>query len=320
MSVVFMFPGQSSRYPGMLSELAALDERNRLLLETASDVLDRDLVAHFSEDNPDAYRRNGDVQLGVFLANHLSLQLLQAAGIRAVASLGLSLGEWNHLVHIGALSFHQALRAVAARGAAYDAGPRGAMASVFPMELDELQAVVDGIELPGVLEITNLNSPRQQVLSGETAAVEEAVRVLEDEHFIQAVIIERQVPMHSSLFEPVGRAFREVLEGLDFASPRLPYLPNRVGRLLHEPTQAEFVELLSSHVHRPVLWRKSIDLVVESWPDVVLVEVGPKAVLYNLLDRKWHRGVHKLHTDTNEDKAAQLDQVIATLRSHGAKG
>ena len=34
MSVVFMFPGQSSRYPGMLSELAGLDERNRLLVET----------------------------------------------------------------------------------------------------------------------------------------------------------------------------------------------------------------------------------------------------------------------------------------------
>jgi [acyl-carrier-protein] S-malonyltransferase len=158
------------------------------------------------------------------------------------------------------------------------------------------------------------------VLSGETSAIERAVQVLEDEHFLQAVIIERQVPMHSSLFEPVGKSFRAVLEGLDFATPRLPYLPNRHGELHAEPTKADFVDLLSSHVHQPVLWRKSIDLVMQTWPDAVLVEVGPKAVLYNLLDRKWHRGVSKLHTDTNEDKAAHLDEVFASLRSQGSKG
>ncbi|MBW2528600.1 MAG: ACP S-malonyltransferase [Deltaproteobacteria bacterium] len=320
MNVVFMFPGQSSRYPGMLSELAALDERNRLLIETASDLLDRDLAAHYSADNPDAYACNQDVQIGVFLANHLFLQLVQAAGVRADASLGLSLGEWNHLVHVGALSFPQALEAVEARGAAYDAGPRGAMASVFPIGFDELQESVDGITDAGVLEITNLNSPRQQVLSGETKAIERAVQVLEDEHYLQAVIIERQVPMHCSTFQPVGVEFRKVLETLDFAKPRLPYLPNRLAELLPEPSKSDFVDLLSTHVHEPVLWKKSIDLVVETFPDPVLVEVGPKRVLFNLLDRKWHRGVAKLHTDTNEDKAAHLEQVLAELGAGGAKG
>lgn len=314
-----MFPGQSSRYPGMLSDLVALDERNRLLLGTASDLLGRDLEAHYAAEGEEPFRCNLDVQLGVFLANHMWLSLLQSAGIRADASLGLSLGEWNHLVHIGALSFPQALQAVAARGAAYDAGPRGAMASVFPVGADELRAIVEGLEPRGVLEITNLNSPRQQVLSGESAAIEQAVAVLEEEHYLQAVIIEQQVPMHSSLFEPVGAAFRSTLEQLDFRLPRLPYLPNRLAELLREPTPDDFIDLLSTHVHQPVLWQRSVDLVLETWPDATLVEVGPKAVLYNLLDRKWHRGVAKLHTDSTDDKAAHLGTVIATLQELGSE-
>lgn len=313
MTVVLMFPGQSSRYPGMLSKLSELSDRNRFLLDAASDLLGRDLHAHYREDNAEAYGCNRDVQIGMFLANHMFLQQLQAAGVRAAGSLGLSLGEWNHLVHIGALSFRDALLAVEQRGVAYDEGPRGAMASVFPLELSELDAFLERFRQRGVIEVTNLNSPRQQVIAGELGLVEEVVAALEDELYIQAVIIERRVPMHSSLFEPVGAHFREYLQGLTFQSPELPYLPNRLGAFVPEPDQQQFVDLLSSHVHQPVLWRQSIDLVVETWPELVLVEVGPKAVLFNLLDRKWHRHTTKLHTDSNDDTAAHLDQIIAEL-------
>jgi [acyl-carrier-protein] S-malonyltransferase len=314
MNVVYMFPGQSSRYPGMLPKLTQMSAESRQLVELGSELLHRDLGAHYREDNADAYGCNLDVQLGVFLANHLFLRLLESAGVTAVGSLGLSLGEWNHLVHIGAVSFGDALLAVAERGAAYDAGPRGAMASVFPLALEELEPVVAGIQGLGVLEVVNLNSPRQQVISGDTAAVEEAVRVLEDELGVHAVMIERQVPMHSSLFEPVGARFRQALARVPFQRPRLPYLPNRLAELIAEPSTAQLVDLLSSHVHQPVLWARSIDLVVRTWPDLTLVEVGPKAVLFNLLDRKWHRGVRKLHTDSTKDTAAQLEQVLQQLR------
>ncbi len=320
MSLVFMFPGQSSRYPGMLHKIAAIDDGGWELVEEASDLLGQDLKQHYREDNPDAYGCNKDVQIGVFLANHLFLRLLGKAGIAAEASLGLSLGEWNHLVHIGVVSFRDALQAVWQRGAAYDDGPRGAMASVFPIELEELQAVAQKVSAKtGVVEVVNLNSPRQHVLSGKAEAIDHAVRILDDEYYVQAVIIERDVPMHSSVFVPVGARFAEYLERVHFSSPTLPYLPNRLAQWLTEPDSKQFIELLSTHVYQPVLWRKSIDLVMQRWPDATLVEVGPKAVLYNLLDRKWHRGVRKFHTDSNEaksklDKTEHLAAVIAELK------
>jgi len=207
MTLVFMFPGQSSRYPGMLTKLTGLHPRNRELLGRASELLGRDLAAHYREDNPEVFARNRDVQIGVFLANHMFLQILEHAGLTADVSLGLSLGEYNHLVQIGALDFEQALRTVEERGEAYDAGPRGAMASVFPIELEALQDVARraAAAADGVLEVVNLNSPRQHVLSGDQRALETALKLLEEEEgFVQAVVIERQVPMHCSTFAPVG--------------------------------------------------------------------------------------------------------------------
>jgi [acyl-carrier-protein] S-malonyltransferase len=316
MTLIYMFPGQSSRYPGMIPKLAGLHPRNREVLEASSDILGRDLAAHYAADNPDAYGCNRDVQIGVFLTSHMFLQLLSAGGLEAEASLGLSLGEWNHLVHIEALPFREALLAVEQRGRAYDSGPRGAMASAFPIGAEELREVARQASDRGVVEVVNLNSPRQQVLSGEAAAIERAVELLEEEHFINAVIIERQVPMHCSIFAPVGTRFREYLQGVPFARPARPYVPNRLAQILTNPEPKQLVELLSTHVHQPVLWQASVDLVLEHWPDAVLVEVGPKTVLYNLLDKKWHRDVRKYHTDTVEHTADHVAQLVASLREH----
>ena len=311
--LVFMFPGQSSRYAGMLDRLVELRRENGELLNWASDLLGRDLAAHYHSDRGEAaFARNVDVQVGVFLANHMFLQTLEAAGIEAELSLGLSLGEWNHLVHIGALPFEQALRAVEVRGRCYDEGPRGWMAAIQPISDDELAEVVEGAQRLGVLEIVNLNSPRQHVVAGERAAVEAAVEVAEDEFYAQAHIIDRNVPMHSSLFQAVGERFREQLEQLEFRAPAKPYLPNRLARLIEAPTREQFIELLSTHVHEPVLWRQSLDHMVATHPEAIFVEVGPMSVLHNLMHRKWLRN-RKFRTDSREELADHFAAVVREL-------
>lgn len=316
MPVVFMFPGQSSRYPGMFDKLLEMDSKNLHLLQKASDLLGRDLVKHYSLANQEQmFATNRDVQVGVFLANHMFLQMIEAQGITATFSCGLSLGEWNHLVHIGAISLDRAILAVDRRGQAYDAGPLGAMASFFPVSLEDLEPIIEKARAFGELEAVNLNSPRQHVLAGEHAALDEAIRLADDELYIEGVIIERQVPMHASMFAPVGKEFRSYLEGIPFQSPNLPYLPNRLGRFVEQADSKTLVDMLSTHVHKPVLWRASIDFLMEQQPDSILVEVGAKAVLHNLLDRKWHKGVKKFKTDSREETSAHLQSVVESIQA-----
>jgi [acyl-carrier-protein] S-malonyltransferase len=308
-----MFPGQSSRYPGMLERCVELHPGNVDLLRWASELLGRDLEAHYSvEAGEDAYARNVDVQVGVFLANHMFLTALEARGISAELSLGLSLGEWNHLVHIGAVSFEHALLAVEQRGRCYDEGPRGWMAAIQPIELEDLERLVSEFETLGHLEIVNFNSPRQHVVAGDRLAVEAVVERAEEEFYAQAHVIERNVPMHSSLFRPVGERFREHLERVEFLPPRRPYLPNRLGQLVPEPSGAELIELLASHVHAPVLWRASLEHLVERDPEAVFVEVGPMAVLHNLMHRKWLPN-RKFRTDSRDELDEHFDALVAEL-------
>lgn len=312
MTLVFMFPGQSSRDPGMFERLLPLHPVNREIFEHASDVLGQDLRKHYRRDNPDVFATNRDVQVGVFLANHMYCESLRARGLTAAFSLGLSLGEYNHLVHIGAVSFEDAIRLVDARGAMYDAGPDGAMASAFPLDHDALAAVVERARAHGCLDVAVFNSPAHHVLSGERAALELALDLLEREHFIEGVVIEPRIPMHSSRFEPVGRELRAVLERVGWKPPTRPYLPNVVGRFVEEPGPAEFATLLSQHVYRPVRWRHSIDFVVANVEDAVFVEVGPRRVLCNLLSRKWLTNP-RFPTDPEEQQPGSLDELIEEL-------
>lgn len=297
MRAVFLFPGQSSRYPEMIDRLFehAPEEASRVFGE-ASAALGRDLRAAFSASNPDLFATNRDVQIGVFLANHTHLLALERTGLTASLSVGLSLGEYNHLVHIGAIAFVDALRLVDARGAAYDAGPEGAMISVFPLGVDDLAAIIARVQAVGRVEIANLNSPTQNVLSGDREAVSAAAALADLEHGASAVLIEKRIPMHSVLFRPVADALREALREAPWKTPSLPYLPNVLGRFEPEPTPARIAELLELHVYNSVLFRSSVELLALENEGAAFVEVGPRAVLHNLLSRKWLR-VKRFCTD-----------------------
>src|SRR5690606_9285414 len=109
MALVLLFPGQSSRDGDMVARaLRMAPSAARRVLEEASDVLSRDLIAHYKGDPRAQFATNRDVQIGVFVTNHVHLEALRERGIEAPVSLGLSLGEYNHLVHIGAFSFADA--------------------------------------------------------------------------------------------------------------------------------------------------------------------------------------------------------------------
>ena len=311
MNVVLLFPGQSSRYPGMLQKLA--DECPAVVLplfQHASDVLHRSVTDY---DTADAIASNEYVQVSVFLANHAYWQILRHEGIEGDFSAGLSLGEYNHLVHIGALEFDAALSLVVARAAAYDRGPLGIMAAVFPVEEDAVADAVSKARAHGICEIVNFNSPTQHVLAGDRAAVDEAIRILEDEQAATCVVIDQRLPMHCSLFAPVAALFSPALASAPFNTPGRPYLPNVLGRFADDVQPRRIRALLADHVHQPVLFRQSIDVLFDRSADGVFIEVGPKNVIHNLLGRKWHP-FRRYRTDVGPNLAAAVSEMAKELR------
>jgi [acyl-carrier-protein] S-malonyltransferase len=315
MNVVFMYPGQSSRYPACIEKLLEYDPLAGQVLEHAADILHRDLRREFRPDNLGIFASNQSIQVGIFLTNFIYGRLLARAGVVAAASLGQSLGEYNHLVEIGVLTFQAALRLVASRGALYDQGPAGVMAAVGPIEVEPLEAVLRRID--GPIAISNFNSPTQQVIAGSGAAVEAALAVVEAEHFVQGTIIEPNIAMHTPLFAEVGRRFRPILETAEWGQASKPYLPNVTASPANDPSRETIVALLTEHVYRPVLWRQSIERVAASYPEAIFVEVGARAILFNLLRRQWLPN-RKLKVDADIDAPPAIEAVVAALELAGA--
>lgn len=241
----------------------------------------------------DTLERNVEIQLAVFLATLAYCAVLERRGLTAAASAGLSLGEYNHLVHIGALDRASAVDLIAARGRAYDEGPDGIMMAVQPTNPEELAPYIEAVRSEmgiahGDLAISNVNSPRQVVVAGRADAVERLVAAIDDELYPDAVLIEKRIPMHTARFAPVAHAFRPALEAVPWGAPTLAWWSNVLGAPVLDPGPARFVDLLCRHVSEPVLWQQIVDGLLTEHPGAVVVEVGPRHVLRDLI-RGWRR-------------------------------
>jgi [acyl-carrier-protein] S-malonyltransferase len=314
-SLIFMFPGQSSRNPDMIGKITREWPQSAAIVAQASEVLKRDLATHFRPDNSDMFVRNRDVQIGVFVTNHIHMKRLEQAGARACWSLGLSLGEYNHLVHAGALTFEDALSLIDERGKFFDESAPGIMTSVFPIEAEVVEKKIAALGLSRRVAISLYNTPRQQVLSGDREAVTQLVAGLEEETLVEVVEIEPKIPMHSSALAPVAKKFGAVLARTKFTTPSLPYVPNVTGSVFVNATPEQIRINLALHVRAPVRWRDSIDGLAARVPDAHFLEVGPGAILYNMFGRGWTPG-QRSKTDTGRNWREHLNGLAAELR-HG---
>jgi [acyl-carrier-protein] S-malonyltransferase len=315
-SRVFMFPGQSSVGPAVLlracaSHTAAVDVEQRVRA-----VLGNARASEYFSAHGARLITNRDTQITVFVATQMYLAALHAEGVDAKCSLGLSLGEYSHLVHIGALDFEDALRLVDERGRCYDEAPPGIMATVLAVDYDTVAGAVEQARVHGPIAISNVNAPTQHVVAGAEAAVMWAAAYLEDEHAAHVAVIERRVPMHSPMMAAVADQFVPALAAAPWRRPAHDYFPNVSGAPLPAASPADFVSHLKRHVSEPVLWQRSLDHLVSTHPEATFIEVGPGGVLHNMMGRAW-RSVRRLRVDgpDTNDPGGHFASVVEALRA-----
>jgi [acyl-carrier-protein] S-malonyltransferase len=312
---VFLFPGQSSVDPEMIKRARALGPATAILIDRAAAVLGATAIDRYAGPRGAQLENNRDVQVAGFLATQMHLHSLCAAGVHTDHSLGLSLGEYSHLVHIGALTFEAALSLVDQRGRAYDESPSGVMITVLGATESEVASAVALANEHGTVVVSNYNTPTQHVIAGERAAVEWAAAYLEEEVCARCVETESRVPMHSPLLAPVVNAFRPSLRAAPWKASQHLYLPN-VSGLTEAPTSADvYVERLAAHVTEPVRWRRSIENMAARFPEAWFIEVGPGSVVHNMLSRGW-LDVRRARTDdpSGPDARAWFASTLERIR------
>lgn len=247
--------------------------------------------------------RTENAQPALLAAGTAALAAYREAGGRSVAyAAGHSLGEFTALVAAGALRLADALRLVRARGEAMQGAVpvgAGAMAAVVKTDAAHVARVCAATD--GVVEVANLNSPQQTVISGEADAVARASAQLKAEG-ARAIPLRVSAPFHCSLMRPAADALAPLLDRVALAEPTLGVVCNVTAELLPAPEAAR--ELLLRQVTEPVRWVETLQR-LQALGVTRFLEFGGGAVLTGLVERTLP-GLEALRVDDPETLSAAL--------------
>jgi [acyl-carrier-protein] S-malonyltransferase len=137
-----------------------------------------------------------------------------AGELPITAAAGLSLGEWTAHAAAGTFSFEDGLRLVEQRGEFMEAACEatvGAMAAMIGADESAARALAAAVDI----DVANLNSPGQVVVSGERAKVELAIGLAKEHGIRRATLLNVAGAYHSRLMESaymqVGEALHDVV-------------------------------------------------------------------------------------------------------------
>lgn len=277
-------PGKSALCPGQGSQSVNLGHTWRgseSLINLESDFTEPHLRAALSETDAREQRKTRNAQIALWIEQALwRRQVLSDAKPKVVA--GHSAGEVYALHMAGVLSESDSLHVIDGRSRAMAEASRvpGAMMAVLGFTDGCVREVLEKAAIAD-LWVANVNSDKQVVLSGTTAAVEKALPILAAIEGVRVKLLDTGGAFHSPLMEDARTKFEDVLSDVQFCEPRTCMPSNRDGR---EHTAAEWKTLLAEQVTSPVRWDLCMKVIVDHTESDF--ELSDKMTLTRLVKRE----------------------------------
>lgn len=283
----FVFPGQGSQAVGMLDAWGDHPAVREVLAE-ASAALGQDIGALIHggpKEQLDLTTNTQPVMLTAGIACHRAW--LAEGGRAPDVVAGHSLGEYSALVAAEALALSDALPLVRFRAQAMqEAVPAGAgaMAAILGMDASAVRDVcVQVASASGeVVEAVNFNDPKQTVIAGSKAGVDQACEALKAAGAKRALPLPVSAPFHCSLMKPAADRLKERLAATPFAAPRIPVVNNIDVQVVNEPDAIR--DALYRQAFGPVRWTDTVPA-LRARGATHIVECGPGKVLSGMVKR-----------------------------------
>jgi polyketide synthase PksJ len=310
--VVFLFSGYGAQYPGMGAGVYAAEPVFREVIDRGAAMLQphvggdiRDVI--FGTDAA-RLRRPTWAQPALFLIEYALAQLWLAWGVRPVAMLGHSVGEYVAACLAGVFSLDDVLPLIAARGRLIEATASGAMLAVAASE-----ALITS-RLPDDVSIAVVSGPADCVVSGPASGIEAlSARLRSDGIDCRRVDVDRA--MHSGLMDPAVDALRTQIAAIPASPPRMPFVSNVTGTWIaaHEATDPAY---WAGHLRATVQLGRGVAVLCETFGDSCFLEVGPGRTVATAVIRhpSWRRTQEMITTlrhpaESVDDEAHLLDAV-----------
>ena len=284
MKIALLFAGQGAQAVGMGRDLAEQIPVAADLFREADALLGRRLTDIMWNGPLEELTQTANCQPALFVHALAALAALrEAAGEFPIGgAAGLSLGEMTAHAAAGTYDFATALKLVQKRGELMDeacAATRGGMAAMvgaYENEVRQLAADED-------VDVANINTPTQIVISGELAKVEAAIGVAKEYGIRRATLLNVAGAYHSRLMESAYEKLGQELLNVQMELPRFPVISNVTGEAVK--TLPEIRQTLQDQVTATVRWVDCMETLLEDCGCNFFIELGPGNVLAGLLQR-----------------------------------
>lgn len=305
--IALLFAGQGAQAVGMGQDLAAEFVEAADLFQRADEVLGRKLSEIAWHGPIEELTRTSNCQPALYVHGLACLSVLRevAGELPITAAAGLSLGEWTAHAAAGTFSFEDGLRLVEQRGQFMEAAceaTNGAMAAMMGGDESSVRALASAADV----DVANLNSPGQIVVSGERAKVEVAVGLAKEHGIRRATLLNVAGAYHSRLMDSAYHKVGESLLKVILQKQRFPVISNVTGESV--ASADEIRQTLQDQVTATVRWTDCMERMLALGCDIFL-ELGPGGVLAGLLQRT-RKGTEVLSVSD----ASSLQKCIERLR------
>ncbi len=298
--IAFIYPGQGAQYVGMGKELYENNETARKYFDEIFDSLSIDLKEVMFEGPEEKLKETKYTQPAIVAMSLVLTKLLEEKGVKADYVAGHSVGEYAAIGAAGYLSLGEAVKLTSTRGEIMNeisAEVNGTMAAIIGMEADKIDEVLKGID--GVAEAVNFNEPKQTVIAGEVAAIENACEALKEAGARRAMILAVSGPFHSSLMKPAGEKILEAANTYEFKNTEVKLVANTTATVVE--SVEELKDELYNQAFGPVKWVDTVTALKEAGVEKIY-EIGPGKVLKGLI-RKIDKTLEVENVEKLEDLA-----------------
>jgi len=282
--IALLFSGQGAQTVGMGKDLADAYPVAAELFRRADEIMGRDLSRIAWEGPDEELTKTGNCQPALYVHGLACLAVLrqELGDFPIAAAAGLSLGEFTAHAAAGTFDFETGLKIVAARGQFMQEACEATTGAMAAMIGGEENAVRD-LAAQADVDVANLNSPGQIVLSGESAKIALAVGLAKEHGIRRATVLNVAGAYHSRLMESAYVKLGEILQATKFNAPKFPVICNVDARPVKE--EQEIRDSLQQQVTGTVRWIESIEYLADHEKIEQYIELGPGAVLAGLVGR-----------------------------------
>lgn len=278
--IVAVFPGQGSQRQGMGKDFYDQMSVCRQAYEEASDAVGLDIASIcFQEDdrlNLTEYTQPCIVTTEVAMIRGLA----ERHGFQANCFGGHSLGEFTALVAAGVIPFADAVQIVRMRGKL--------MQEAVPVGVGSMAAVIsEGIDVPALkkmiedlpVDVANINSANQVVISGDAAALPEAENRCRElfaaPKTFRFIKLNVSAPFHSRFMKKIEEPFAGTLKDFSksFEGSNASKVTSNYAGTFHAPNVDAVINNLVRQLSNSVLWRENMQVLAGHASRIY--EIGP---------------------------------------------